>query len=374
MTFDPERLLQNDSLLGAYVFQAMDGAGYEVATVVAKMTWRVDEHGEPRIAVPQSFIRSHDVRNGDGPYASTKYPSDLVPEKPGTDVIVIGRAHPPAGKIVTSHEVRVAVAVDGKMLQKALRVFGTRVFLRSGGAPEPGPPQPLTVTPIIYENARGGVDRANLEAKGGYDHVNPSGRGTAVDPDTLVGTAAWSLECVAGRAPAGFGVIDAHWSPRRELAGTFDEHWVKTRSPVWPKDFDAHHFTCAHPDLHSDVPLTGLEAVEVIGMTPEQEWRFALPSYRPLFSAVLDAETLELETHLDTFLIDLDDVADRRVELCWRASVRLPRKTARLQRLMVKSAVAMPDDLVAALYEDLDRAEAEERKHNEISLLNRGTQ
>lgn len=77
-----------------------------------------------------------------------------------------------------------------------------------------------------------------------------------------------------------------------------------------------------------ETPLVGDEPVEVLGATPEGALRFRLPRYAPVFHSTVRGGTFAHETHMDTLLIDADE---RRVELVWRVSVRLPRKSEHLE-------------------------------------------
>ncbi|MCC6527471.1 MAG: DUF2169 domain-containing protein [Polyangiaceae bacterium] len=339
-----------------------DRNGRPVVVVVAKMTYLVSPVGEATVASPQVEARLADEMNDSaGPRPSIRYPSDAVADKPGTDVIFVGTAYPPLqGPGVT--ELHVSVRVGH--LQKSLRVTGPRTFQVSVlGAVAPGPPAPLTPTPIVYELARGGYDDSD-PARLVMDPTNWSGTGVARSPELLVGRRAPQIEC--GRAapggrstpPAGFGVIAPEWSPRRELAGTYDAAWRRDRAPFRPRDFDPHHDACAHPDLHSPTPLLGDEPVEVLGATPEGVWRFRLPRYAPSFHTTELARdataraparvSLEHATHLDTFLVDGDR---RAVELTWRASIPLPKKIDRLESIRIYAAPELPDPMLRELAE-----------------------
>jgi hypothetical protein len=311
-----------------------DRHGRPLCVAIAKITYEVSAIGVARLAKDPSPVRIGDEPHDGSPHASVRFPHDYVDEKPGTDVIVVGTAFPPAGHAVSDMVVSVRVG----HLFKAIRVFGARVYQRGVlGGLEPGPAKRLGPTPIRYELAFGGTDE--VDGRRVAHPQNTVGIGFAEARRKLTGTAAHRLEVEAGaldksREPAGFGAIDPHWSPRLELIGTRDIEWQRTRAPLSPLDFDPRHACAAHPDLHSDAPLSPDEPVEIIGMTPEGTWRFRLPKVSPIFSSTMRGEERPHETHLDTFIIDADA---GRVELVFRAAIPLPKKAQLLERVTVRA-------------------------------------
>jgi hypothetical protein len=311
-----------------------DRHGRSLCVAVAKITYDVSPTGVARLSKHPSPIRTGDEPNDGSPFASTRFPHDYEGEKPGTDVIVVGTAFPPDGQPVSDMLVSVRVG----HLFKAIRVFGARVYqLRVLGGVEPGPAQRLGPTPIRYELAFGGTDE--IDGRRVAHPRHPLGMGFAEARRKLAGAAAHRLEVDAraldkSREPAGFGAIDPHWSPRLELIGSRDLEWQRSRAPLPPLDFDPRHACAAHPDLHSDAPLSPDEPVEIIGMTPEGVWRFRLPKVSPIFSSTMRGEERPHETHLDTFIIDADE---GRVELVFRAAIPLPKKAQLLERVTVRA-------------------------------------
>jgi hypothetical protein len=103
----------------------------------------------------------------------------------------------------------------------------------------------------------------------------------------------------------------------------------------------------APDDQWLERPLSGDEAVEVVGIHPDGPWRFRLPRFVPRFCYVVGADERECETHLDTFLVDADE---HRVELTWRACVPLPRKTELLRTVRITGAESLADEIIAELF------------------------
>ena len=83
------------------------------------------------------------------------------------------------------------------------------------------------------------------------DFLNPVGTGIAERDSDLIGKPAPSIESsgqtMRGTA-AGFGAIPSYWSPRKELAGTYDEKWAVVRRPLLPLDYDPKCLLCSPSD------------------------------------------------------------------------------------------------------------------------------
>ncbi|MFO0756249.1 MAG: DUF2169 domain-containing protein [Byssovorax sp.] len=338
MTF--ERLVHNRTRLTARCLPLDDHHGRDLAVAIAKLTWLVAPDGSAIVAPSPAPVRLFDVPvTPDDPWSGLRYASDIAPPKPGTDVLLIGDAHPPADRGATVQDVSLRVEAGDHTIQKTVRVHGERTFVKSmlGVAPGPAAPRREPV-PLIYERSYGGRDESDPAAIL-IEPRNPAGLGVARDRERLAGTKVPEIEDprapLGSRspAPAGFGPIPSHWAPRGGRYGTPDARWQKERAPIAPLDFDPRHHCVAPDDLWSPSPLTGSEPVEVRGAVPEGIFRFQLPRYAPVFKARVRGVWLDCATHLDTFLIDLRDPSARRVELVWRTGVPIPRKIAQLEMI-----------------------------------------
>lgn len=110
-----------------------------------------------------------------------------------------------------------------------------------------------------------------------------------------------------------------------------------------PRDFNPLHHCWSVPELYSPTPLLGDEPIEVSGALPEGLWRFRLPRYAVTFGSVVDGRTTAHPTHLSSLLIDTET---RAVELCWRASIRLPRKWERISKIIVLGEGKLPEEVI----------------------------
>jgi hypothetical protein len=304
----------------------LDGEGREHAVTFVKATFDLgaSRHDLP-VAEQQVPIADADVHFGDPATSSVRYASDRSPAKPGTDVALVGRAV--SHKAVKSMDVALAAGT----LRKVVRIFGDRVWYRSGVGWSLSDPAPFTTMALVYERAFGGEDVVDDSTRG-LEERNPVGTGYVMKPRAeLDGTPAPNLEepsqliaTIEDRpAPAGFGFIGRSWLPRRDYAGTYDEAWRDERCPLLPHDFDPRHFHAASAGLSTSEPMQGGEAVAVRGVTEEGELRFDLPK-RDIFVVYrIMRERIVARAQLDTVLIEPDD---NRVVLTYRSMVACPKK------------------------------------------------
>jgi hypothetical protein len=311
--------------------------GRSLLVIIAKYTFSVDPFGRVELELEHGADPCLvDEYNGDDPATSSiRRPSDLCDEVPGTQVLLIGHAHPPLRGSATS----VDVSLSAGPISKTVRAYGLRAWQKGWLADvTPGPARPLREpVPLVYELAWGGLDRSDPEHVVGEPR-NYVGRGVAADPRSLLDQPAAQLEDPAHpldsrtRAPACFGAIHRHWQPRASFSGTFDDRWQETKMPLLPDDFDPRFNVCVPRDQWSPAPLRGDEPIEVRGATAEGVWRFALPRLSPGISSWVEGRRREHRTHLDTILIDADAM---RVELTFHTAVPLPRKLEMLERVML---------------------------------------
>src|SRR5262249_42887785 len=81
--------------------------------------------------------------------------------------------------------------------------------------------------------------------------------------------------------PAGFGPLAPTWAPRKDLIGTYNGDYRKTRWPWFPKDFDWAHFNAAPRDQQLDQHPRGDEELTLENLHPKSSnYRCKLPGLR----------------------------------------------------------------------------------------------
>jgi hypothetical protein len=266
--------------------------------------------------------------------SSIRLPSDLVPTKPSTDVLVVGSATAPGGKPVRTLDVFARVG----SVEKTLRVHGTRVWYHGARGLALSAAQPFEAVPLRWELAFGGADFSDpkhpLE-----EPRNPIGRGVCRHPRELVEKPGPQIEDPRDPvgdsrhpAPAGVGVLGRHWEPRRRYVGTYDDAWMKARMPLPPLDFDPRFHQVAPPDQITAQPLRGGELVQLHNMNPHGSLQFALPRLQFFVGARTDDGMTEHRPALDTVVLL---PGTRQLEMTWRAAVPLPKRASRLRFVQV---------------------------------------
>lgn len=299
--------LDNKTAYAAARNWVRDKRGMHYWVVSVKATFDMTTSGRPTLSdvqTPPAIVPEYFGKPG---ASSVRWDSDLLAVKPCTDVIANATAYAPTGK--KSESVHVSLRVGD--LTKSLIVYGSRVYYkRFIGGLATTRPQPFESRPIRYEQAFGGIDMRDADPRRHrIDLRNPIGCGFATSADHLLDkeapTIAYQTGDDASLGPAGFGAVDAAWSPRRELAGTYDEAWARTKKPLLADDYDDLHASCAPLDQRA-MQLRGGEPVEILNLTPERVLRFDLPKVYLTFTTHFGRRQEEHRSHLTTVLFEPD--------------------------------------------------------------------
>src|SRR5690606_15595879 len=134
------------------------------------------------------------------------------PWKPRADVLLIGSAHAPGGKPVTTLPVSLKVG----RIEKKLGIIGNRIWKgkRLLGVTA-SDPEPFTTMPITWERALGGPKDKRNPVGCGRDGADGRPLPNIEIPGKLI-------HGPGDRAdPAGFGPLSPTWSPRCDRMGTY---------------------------------------------------------------------------------------------------------------------------------------------------------
>lgn len=335
-----------------------DRDGTEIWLVAVKATFDIQPDGTLQVSKTQPPVLRAPEYAGEPGKSSIKYESDLVLTKKTTDIIVVGHACAPAGQAVTELDVGLRVGP----VQKVLRVFGDRYWGAFGATS----PEPFDRMPLVYERAYGGRDLQSDAPDKDWEWRNPVGTGFAVSGAHATGLRLPNIEQPADLigswrdrpAPAGFGVIASDWQPRAGLAGTYDEHWMKTRQPLLAEDLDDRYFQSAPVDQQAPEFLRGGEPVVLLNMTPGGPLRFFLPKvYLGFETRFYDGgREVHKQRRLHTVILEPDVM---RVSVVWHSALPCHFKVQKLER----TTVTLKTDLStgAPLDSDADIGIAEAR-------------
>lgn len=311
-----------------------DRDGAEIWLVAVKATFDILPDGTTQVAREQPPVLRLPEHFGEPGKSSIKYDADLVLTKKTTDIIVVGHAYAPTGMSVTHADVGFKVGP----VQKILRVFGDRHW-KSFGMSDP---EPFTKMPIVYERAFGGIDKASKTPETDWEWRNPVGTGFAISSRNASNLALPNIENPKQLIsswddhpdPAGFGAIASHWQPRVGFAGTYDEHWMKTRQPLLAEDLDDRYFQCAPLDQQAPQWLRGGEPVVLLKLTPNQDLRFTLPKLYFGFETRFYDGSREIHKNkqLHTVILEPDFP---RVSLVWHSALPCHFKVQKLERTVI---------------------------------------
>ncbi|MCA9651963.1 MAG: DUF2169 domain-containing protein [Myxococcales bacterium] len=314
-------LLENHTPYVAERSWTRDHHGVHWYLVAIRGTFLVDPDGRLSLADEQAPPVLAPLYAADAGVSSLLFDSDLLETKPGTDVLVLGRAFAPRGRPAPAVPVVLRVGV----LEKQLVVYGNRVYVDGAMGLGTTSAQPFVEQPIDYERAFGGGDVADPDPqRHRIDERNPIGRGFPPKASVWANELAHCVEYPDGshrRGPAGFGPIDRHWLPRRTLAGTYDAAWVGRKKPLLPDDYDPRFGHCAPIDQQLPQPLGGGERVGVLNMSPEGSLVFELPRVSFRMRTRIGSTRHDHGATLSTITIE---PAERRVSVVWRSSLRVP--------------------------------------------------
>lgn len=291
--------------------------------VVVKATFDIQPGGSTRLSDQQVPVLLAGRPHGELGQSSLVYEADLQWLKPGTDVLVNGSAWAQGGQLVASVDVELSLGA----VKKRLRVFGDRSWQRGITGATISKPKPFESMPITYERSYGGWDRSAPDpADHRLEGRNPVGTGFIHRSESCLGVMLPNVEH-PGRLidswkdrpePGGLNAIDCSWSPRRELAGTYDERWRKTRLPLWAEDFDPRYGNCAPADQQVKGFLRGGEAVSLINLSQRGPLNFTLPRIYPYFQTRFGRERVEHRAQLCTVIFEPDVP---RVLMAWQTSL-----------------------------------------------------
>lgn len=328
------------------LFEA-DVSGQPSLTALCKATFDILESGRVALAEEQHEILPAGLAIGDPGDVGYVYEPETALTKVATDVVLVGSARATSGK-----STRLDVGLRVGPVQKVVRVFGDRAWVKTGGRIIATDPRPFERIPLAYQRAFGGWDRADRDENNWvFDPRNPVGVGYG-DPLRFVEEGKVPMPNIEdpqhlirrygdSPPPAGFGFISPHWQPRAQYAGTYDEDWQKTRKPLLPTDFDLRFFNAASRGLIAPGYLRGDEEVMIVNASPVPKLRFRLPGIPPPVCKVelRNGRSEALRANLDTVIINTDDML---LFLLWRNYMRVPNGPHDVASIEVTADVAVP--------------------------------
>lgn len=376
----------NHSPFPSQYFQCVNVHGEVSHVVVLRVTYDMQHtlpDGSLSYSAVQTPLATQDAWSGEVNSSSPLWESDFAPYKPKCDVLIVNAASRPPPNQANARRWPCGAALkwvqegETKTWSKQLCVTGPRQF----GLINLSSPQATHEVVINWCNAYGGQIRrpqadelrpdGSVRKKAGSDQWdtderNPVGAGL----DKAVGQPGPQLEPVSQPYTAGFGqdsypavcltAVGKAWLPRRSLAGTYDDAWLKSQWPLPPTDFADGYWNCAPQDQQVDYLPPGLELLlvnlhapagsEHRPEKPDETWQARLPKHQLWLGFVAefngDAIWKDLQMQMDTLVVDL---SAQKVYTTHRVNVPDPRTPGlRIKEMHTVLTAGTPDQPVPA--------------------------
>ncbi|MBB4481153.1 DUF2169 domain-containing protein [Rhizobium etli] len=337
-------------------FSNRNAAGKEFGIFMVKTVMDIHADGECHFSSEQEPFVFTDNYHGELNVSSLRYPSDFVPHKPHSEIILDATAYAPQGEPVPEWQVCVKVRDElGDFTRHKITVTGPRqwqpIWSRELNDRETvdwrgyknlfrgwklSAPSPIDQLPIRYEYAFGGMVNKGVDEHGNpvleAFEQNPIGRGLIdrestdhtrpIDAPQLLAHNAILADPYTHQTVEGFGPIPPAWLPRRKLGGTYDEHWIEHEWPNWAKDYDYQFHNAAHPRLQGNRFLEGDVHIELHNLyRAASSFAIRLPG-RQLTVVVIRSDGSEqiLKLALDTVFLEIGEPYrdDPRAYCVWR--------------------------------------------------------
>jgi len=285
-----------------------------------------DDSGKLTPIADQPPAKITDEYWGEPDLSSLRYPADMVPRKPATDVVIAGELTAPNAKPTASWLAGLTV----RQQTKTLRICGPRQWANQVfGGWTLSAPEPTATIPLKYELAYGGnVARKEAKDAGQKPEVhpfNPLGCGflgkAGADYRQTYPAAQFELPDQPVKdinrpvAVAGFSAMNDFFEERMQFSGTYKDEWDNDPEPTIPPDFKLDFWNCAPLDQRHTPYLTGGETIQLTGMTAEGTLTLTLPHYRcRAVLKYLDGDRDSIIMDMDTVLIDLEK---KQVHIRW---------------------------------------------------------
>jgi len=226
---------------------------------------------------------------------NVKYESDYVPFKPCADLVVNATAQVPYKEELKSWSC--SVALYDKNNNK----------LNSLGLEVKGP-------------FRNGLREATSSVPIRYIYAQKSTKYNPIEKESDYANQIFYADGTSSKVPAGFGFIHRSWKSRLDLAGTYDEAWIKNQHPLPPHNFSYLHHQAAHPRLMvKDYIEAGSKVVLKNLIKEELDSYFVVPEFKLLSRIKTQTNSTMEILMLDTLLIDLDEEEEYVVYASYRA-------------------------------------------------------
>ncbi|OCJ65970.1 hypothetical protein A6U97_27315 [Agrobacterium tumefaciens] len=314
--------VSNNTPFSADGYFVRDRDGKEYWCVAVRGRFRARPDGMTDLLEPQPIRLSPVYRDAEAKELLAD--ADFAPFRPAADILLHGSAFAPDERPLDSIDVTVAV---GTMTKRA-NVIGEARMIKKKRGWEVADREGAGRVELSWTRSLGGSDLFADEDAAECE-ANPIGRGWSRHFERAPEGAELAVPQIAAPArvfhpdrplsqPVGFGAVQPAWATRYIHAGTYDDAWMKHRSPLLPSDFSEKFYQTAPDGQIYPGELRGGEPVRLEGLHAEGSYEFRLPQ------CILEADTrIAGRTLTHRFrLIQVEITGDERlVDLVWNAHV-----------------------------------------------------
>lgn len=305
--------------------------GLHALTVVVKATYQLAP-GTSALATQQDEVNAYENHWNDDATRSLYAPSDLVPFKPQSEVLLVGYAY--AAQEVPTRKLTARLIAAG--IDKSINVHGDRIFGKDGVVRDGAS---FTKLPIRYERAAfGSTNPVGMRLDATPDRSGGVALPNLVPPGPTSFTSGETIESI------GFGPIAAAWPERaRRLPKHLSELPLSWNERPLPEGLDPSYFNAAPTDQR------------VAQLVPDEQIRleYLHPKHSSLstrLAGVVPKVQVERANGQDDLLMIADTLwidTDRFLcTLTWRGQIRLEHPEAQGRVIVSMSRVSTDRETV----------------------------
>ncbi|MES9850433.1 MAG: DUF2169 domain-containing protein [Candidatus Thiodiazotropha sp. L084R] len=316
--------------------------GRDLLVIITKGTFMIPDEQKPsELAAAQLPLIETDIYPGEPGLSAPAYEYDFSPFKRHCDVLLHGSAYAPGGRPTSLVEVSLRLG----SLQKSFAVIGDRCWESGNFTTQPGYPAIFEQMSLSYDRAFGGIDDFHSNRNKHTTFMkNPAGKGyhLQLKKSFIDGAPMPNTELLRDPVkmpngdymPMSLGPVSRSWTPRLQLAGTYDQAWVENQYPTPPKDFNTAYFQAAPLDQQIPYPQGG-ESVYLKNLTPEGETGFVLPTVDlPVTFINRQGHHIEKQAVIDTIVLQPDD---RLFTITWRTYLPIDETILEVPQVLIGS-------------------------------------
>ncbi|MCZ7464825.1 DUF2169 domain-containing protein [Rhizobium rhizogenes] len=314
--------VSNNTPFSADGYFVRDRDGKEYWCVAVRGRFRARPDGLTDLLEPQPIRLSPAYRDLEA--SELLADADFAPFRPAADILIHGSAVAFDEKPLD----RIDVAITVGAMTKQAAVTGERRMVKKKRGWEIVEKERVARVQLSWTRSLGGRDLFASD-DGVECEANPIGLGWSCHFERALEGAELAVPQIAAPAdlfdpsrplsqPVGFGAIQPAWAARHIYAGTYDDTWMKHRSPLLPSDFSEKFHQTAPADQIYPGELRGGEPVRLEGLHAEGSYEFRLPQ------CILEADTrIAGRTITHRFrLVQVEVTGDERlVDIVWNAHV-----------------------------------------------------